>query len=1432
MTAIFISHSSQDREVSDQVKGSLEDAGYQYIFLDFDKKTGIGAGENWENKLYDELRRCHAVVLVLTPNWIASKWCFVEYAQARALGKIILPIQCEPLGERVLPEIQALDLVDFNDHGFDSLKRRLHTISDELARGFHLPPDREPYPGIHAFEADDAAIFFGRDKETQAILEKLEARRNQGGSRFVVVIGASGSGKSSVLKAGILPQLERRRSHWLALPCFRPEKRPLEALAKAIAERLGSPGKWRELHAALAGPKGIDQLDELLTDLRVGETRAATVLLAIDQFEELFTIAEPDERTVFLDLLTKATDPERRLPLIVIATGRSDVLQGLIESGELGEFCEAVPLIPMPLDRVSRLVEGPASIAGLNVEEGLAAIVARDVESPEALPLLAHALALLYRRCRKQNKLTISEYELLGDKKLNFNPIQNSVRLVADDSIQRFNPDENELDALRDAFIPHLVRIRLDDGRWVRQVARTADLPKESSRLIQALVEARLLSKRGESGGAVKDGDTAVVEVTHEALFKAWPTLNQWLVKEQEFLSDIERLKDAVDIWTSAAPDHKPNALLHGLLLTRAREWKDQYPQRFAGSDMEPLRDLIKLSAEAEDAANARLAAQEGRIQAEEARAKRMQHWLTRGAIAAAIIFGAAALFAGVQYFRAQLARQTAEIERNTALHNQSLFLVDLARQQIDAGDYATAMALALEALPDAQGMSARPYLPAAEAMLYNATMGLRERRVLRGHLAQIRSVEFSPNGRLVGTAGYDSTARIWDASSGQMLVQIRHDDHLEDIAFSPNGERVVTASWDRTARVWETATGNPIAVLHGHGDQVNTAVFSPDGRRVLTASKDGTARIWDAQTGAELFVLRHNGEVHTAIFAPGGGRIVTASADKTAIIWNADTGAALHVLSGHEDAVFSVAYSADAKMVVTASFDRTARTWDAETGERLAVLKGDDGGHDGHDDVVLAAAFSPDGRQIVTASADMTARLWNAKDGSAGPVLRGHHKGVVAVAFSPNGRQVITSSGDSTARIWDTTNGSEIMVLRGHEGWVYSAAWSPDGRQVATASFDATARIWNVNGAAEVTTLRGHDDSVTSVALSADGRLVASGSDDRTARIWDVATGQQIAVLGTHMAPVSAIAFSPDGRKLATASWDNTTRIWDTASGAEIHVLQGHGNRINSVAFSPDGRRLATVSSDQSLRLWDAESGTELAAKVNQHVNLIQMVTFSPDGKGLATASNDSTARIWDGQTGAEGPILKGHTLWVHAVAFSPDSKRVVTGSQDRTARVWDVATGQLLAVMQDHTEQIQSVAFSPDGRYVITASWDNTARIWDAATGAKISVLNGHENHVEAAAFLLDGMRAVTVSTDKTARVWDVMTGAELAVLRGHDDQVRALALLPDGRRVATASDDKTVRIWPVFAKTQDLIDHAKAVIPRTLTNAQRSQFFLETR
>jgi TPR repeat protein len=572
MAAIFVSHSSRDDALAEEVRVWLAKDGYEQIFLDFDKHTGLQAGENWERRLYEEIERCHAVILIFTPNWLQSKWCFVEFTQARALGKIIFPIILSPLGDtRIAPEIQGVDLRDWNVDGQDYLRRRLRQVTDEVARGFTWDRSRCPYPGINSFDRADAAIFFGRDFEIRHVLERLEARRVQGGKRLILILGGSGTGKSSLLKAGVIPQLERNRPHWIVIPPFRPEREPLKGLAKALAEKVGRLERWRDFRDRLTGREAAGFLAEVSDDLRIGEARNATVLIPIDQFEEAFTAAEPQERQRFLNVLNLCVGSEAKLPYIVVGTMRSDMLTSFLETNQLTLPFEDFLLAPMALNQIPKIVEGPAGVAALAIEKGLPQRVAEDVKSTEALPLLAFALRELFERYGRERRLTISDYEKLGDPAAGLSPMENAVRRRADDVLLSLQPSARDLEELKRVFIPGLVQIR-DDGNFARQPALLSTLGPAARKLIDAFTNARLLTKRASTSEA----DT-VVEVAHESLFRGWPLLAGWLNDEREHLVGKAQLAHALAEWRAAEPCHKADALLQGLGLKRARRLMANY---------------------------------------------------------------------------------------------------------------------------------------------------------------------------------------------------------------------------------------------------------------------------------------------------------------------------------------------------------------------------------------------------------------------------------------------------------------------------------------------------------------------------------------------------------------------------------------------------------------------------------------------------------------------------------------------------------------------------------------------------------------------------------------------------------------------------------------------------------------------------------------
>jgi WD40 repeat protein/class 3 adenylate cyclase len=1196
-----------------------------------------------------------------------------------------------------------------------------------------------PFRGLEAYEFEHAAIFFGQDEALTKAMVQLVANA-EAGSPFLIVLGASGSGKSSLVKAGIVPKLFVPRripgAAFLRRVVFRPsDAQEGEDLFDALARRLttqvgpieGLPeliGRGQSVASLAAHLRNSTTepaypigsvLGQLTADARLDgrmlEYETAKLVLVIDQLEELFTneLLAPQERQRFIALLAGLV----RSGLVwVIATMRNDFWHRAIETPDLMQLAQGngrLELTWPTQSQLGQMIRRPAEAAGIGFEhhsrtdaplnEVIAEAVARE---PGALPLLSYLLDQLYRGDVLEahgDALTFATYERLGK-------LEGAIAAKAESVLGGCAPGDRE--ALGSVLFL-LVQMGAAEGDLERAIARRVPLSAFAEgtpqrRLVEALLDpdARLLVS-----DAGKDGNPTV-RVAHEALITHWTRAREFVLSNAAALKIRRRIEERYAMLRGEEEGGEtaadPAVPSRGGLATLLAWWSWSGRQRGLLSEID-LADGQRLLAMHRSQIEPHLAAYIERSAADEQRVRTRSFRVLAGvAIAVALL----AVFAFVGQHEAQ-------IQAHRALQAQSRLLTLAAAERLGRGDVAGGEGIVLEVL---------------------ANLGAS-----------------GPGGAAPAVSVFQEAR----AADGLLAVLSGHGDIVATAAYSPDGRRIVTGSMDQTARIWDAATGAQLVVLSGHGGTVESATFSPDGRRIVTASDDKTARIWDAATGAQLAVLSgHDGIVISAAFSPDGRDIVTASFDKTVRIWDATTGRQRTVFSGHGDAVESAAYSPDGRRIVTASDDKTARIWDAATGAQLAVLSG-------HGGIVTFATYAPDGRHILTASNDKTARIWDAATGAQLAVLSGHGGNVNFAAYSPDGRRIVTASNDKTARIWDGATGAQLAVLSNQDGAVEHAAFSPDGRRIVTASADKTARIWDAGAGAQLAAVWGHGGALTFAAYSPDGRRIVTASWDKTARIWDAADGAQLALLSGHDGTVWFAAFSPDGRRIVTASDDKTARIWDGATGAQLAVLSGHGGGVRTAAFSPDGRRIVTASYDKTTRVWDGATGAQLAV-ISGHGGGVYSAAFSPDGRRIVTASDDKTARIWDAADGAQLATLSGHDGFIRFAAWSPDGRRIVTASADKTARIWDAADGAQLATLSGHDGPVYSAAYSPDGRRIVTASLDRTARIWDVDTGAQLAVLSGHEGGVFFAAYSPDGRRIVTASDDKSARIWDARIDAGL--------------------------------------------------------------------
>lgn len=1122
------------------------------------------------------------------------------------------------------------------------------------------PPN--PYKGLRSFQEADAPTFFGRAALTARMIRRLAEDGDN--ARALVVVGPSGSGKSSVVRAGLVPALRRGAlptSEGWFITTFLPGAHPLEELEAALLRVAVNPPDH------LLGQLGEDERGLLRAIKRVLPDDSVTELvLIIDQFEELFTLTEHDAERIHLlrSLLVAVQDERSRLRLIV--TLRADFFDRPLRyegwDGLLQTRTEVVTLLTA--DEISQTIIGPAQRVGLVIEPGLVEAIIQHVrEQPGALPLLQYALTELFDR-RDGRMLTQRAYEEVGG-------VAGALARRAEALYAQLDPYGQA--AARQIFL-RLVSVGdgADDTR--RRVLRDdiprapiidsqrrsgSTGPRARTRSDQTSVTDAVVEQYGAYRLLTFDRDPvshgATVEVAHEVLIRSWDRLREWLSESRANLRVQQRLAVAAAEWRHN--DHDP-----GFLASGAR--------------------LAHFEALLQDGGVVLNTAEHAYVQASLAERER----------------------------RAVLERQRQEELRANLARADALHLAAESRRlaQVDGSAEVVAL-LALRSIRTC-------YTPQGdEALTTAATRMLPQRRFI-GHAGPLWGVGCAPDGRFIVTASQDQTARLWDVETGQELRRfVGHTDVVYCVAYARNGLWILTGSYDRTARVWDAQTGELCGVLTGHTDIINRVAISADGRTAVTASTDLTAIVWDLPSGTRRCTLRgHTGAIWGVALGPDATTVITGSWDRTARIWDAESGVMRRVFSGHDEIAWGVALSPDGQ--TAASCDTEAHIWDTRTGNELRRCSG-------HADVITSVTFSPDGRFLLTGAQDRTARLWDVATGREIQRFVGHTAFVWDVAFMPDGQHMITASYDKTALLWTIEPQTDLPYLRGHTGVITRIQCALDRHQILTASVDRTARIWDRMSGQCLQILAGHTSEVSGCAWSPDSRLVITGSRDRTARVWDAPTGAALHVLSGHTRSVTSVAFTPDSRVALTGGEDYTVRVWDVGTGIEIRTLM-HGGEVFAIACAHQRLCALTGATDGAARLWDINTGEIIFTL--PHPNGASAVAIAPDDRMAVTGGWDGSMRLWDLTTGEAVGAITGHNDVVWHVAFAADGRSVLSSSADRTVRLWDAQTGQELRRFGGPANN-SGVALEPSGRSIVMAVSDNSARRWPIDVQETVRALCG---------------------------------------------------------------------------------------------------------
>lgn len=1117
------------------------------------------------------------------------------------------------------------------------------------------PPLTSPYPGLAAFSPANARYFYGHESTIHQLTEAVAHQP------LVLLAGPSGSGKSSLVFAGLLPGLSRPTSEqatdW-SLLCFRPGRDPVGNLAQALCRGSQAEEAAEKLNRALTlGESSLGRVvaDVLATEDCGPEVDQARILLVVDQFEEIFTLCS-DERvrrfflTGFFDTLAEETSN-----LSVLIVLRADFL------GQALTYHSFSTLPPQNIHflgrmnnaQLQRAIEEPARQHGIVYEPGLIERILADLDdSPGQLPLLQFTLALLWDE-RRDQWITNAAYNEIEQ-------VRGAITHYADSIYARLEP----ADQLRVRRIFLQLVHPGENIEDTRRLASRSEIGEEQWPLVHRLADARLVVTNQDAGGQ------ETVEVIHEALIQEWSRLRMWLDDDRIFHLWQDRTRVALETWLRGARDG--DLLLRGPVLAEAERWF-----RERGDDLDSaLLDFIQASIQAREAQEAQERQRRQQLEAALAESRRME--------------------------QRALARQ----------------LGAQADQQMKRS-YDLALLLGIEALARSERAQDRTDL------LTSLEINPFLQKILHAHQGSVFYLSLGQDGKSLISSDERNNILIWQLDSfthKRLLPQ--ESAGADDVALDPTGAWIATVH-GRQVALWATTSLQARLFDPGQHTDIFRLRFSVDGRYLLAIDTEGGLCLWEARTGhkslpappvprqtslqvgpnAEMLavaqgegkllgvrliqretgalltppLLGHQEQIHGLALNSDGSRLATASFDGSVRVWDTATGKeSIPVLTAHTGRALFATFSPDGRWLATGGTDNLLLLWDMQSGKRLDIPAFR------HSNWVRCAVFSTDGKTLFSGDSDGKIYQW---DLTIVQPLEGHTHRVRTVAVSPNGKVLATASFDGTVGLWDTATQEQMRRLATLAGrQVMAGIFSPDGRIFAAVDNQGELLLWETDSwQRRAVEGNPHNEPSIALAFSPDSRLLAQGDLNGYVSLWDATTGELI--------------HPPKRLHAGLASW------------------------VLTITFSPDGRVLTTGSKDRSIAFWSLDSLAPVAPAIEAHTNWVTDLLYSADGRTLISTSSDGTVRFWNPQTGEESaPPLTGHEGQVWQAEFSPVEGEgvLITLGGNGSVIWWDLKSRTPVAPpLRTHIET-ESMALSPDGEWLYLASFDGTGHRWKVPHGS----------------------------------------------------------------------------------------------------------------
>ncbi|MCI0710874.1 MAG: protein kinase [Chloroflexi bacterium] len=1198
-----------------------------------------------------------------------------------------------------------------------------------------------PYKGLRAFQLADSKDFFGRDTLIDKLLDRMKHEGDL--SRFLAVVGPSGSGKSSLVKAGLIPAVRQGELpgsvDWFIVDML-PGDRPLDELEVALTKiATGDVGNLRE--QLERDERGLVRASQLILP-----DDDSQLLLVVDQFEEVFTLTENEEETTrFLKLILSAvTAPRSRVRVVV--TLRADFYDRPLQYPDFGELMRerTETVLPLSAEQLQQSITGPAKRVGAKFEDGLVAAIISDVHyQPGALPLLQYAMTELFER-RNGGIMTLQAYEEIGRA-------TGALAKRADEIFQTL--DENSQKLARQIF---LRLITLGEGtedtrrrvnrRELEAITTEVDTLND---LIDTYVEYRLFTL---------DNDPATrqptIEVAHEAIIREWEQLRDWLASSREDIRLHRRLAAEVNEWLSA--DRADGFLARGARLEQYETWANttslaltRDEQRFLDHSIE--RRVVE---QQEEAARK---AREAKI------ARRAQNFQRASAVLAVVL-----VLAVIASIIAALTARSANEEVRTANVVQTDAAVALDEANTEVARL-TPISVTIDAaqaeLEDLQ-QEIDVQQSAVDALVLAETAS--------------RFYQAQGNAELVALLSIRSLNLTYSPLADSMLVAVTEnlrslqihptEDIVSKALFSPDASQFATIHEDNIIRLWDTTGGSVVASLTGHQDKILDIAFSPDGRYLASGSRDGDILLWDLSTYEQVqqYVQDAPSDVVSLEFSPAGTLLATGHNNAAVFLWDVESGGLVNYFFGHNNRILDVRFSPDGRTLATSSTDQTIRLWDVNTGEETGILTGNTSG-------VSFIDFSPDGDRLVSGSVNGEVILWNAGRATLEKIELTISEQITAVDFSPDGTSLLIGHHDNLF-IWDLEDSRELYSLSGHTDTITSGSFANDGDMVISSSEDLTIRLWDTGSGSQQIMFENPADDIRTVSFYLPLYYILMGTTDGNMHLVDVRTGAILQTYRGHTDVIQSTVFFGSGEYFASASQDQTIRIWDVDSREIVSTIEMPSRNLTSLRYSNQDREMLLVAAGGfGAILWDVEANQEIGV-FQEDDEVVVSAAFDLEAGYLWTGDENGMVRQWNIQTKEVTRSFAADDRRIFGIGFTPDGQYMII-STSTLVKLWDIEDLTIAYSFR----VAGGLAFSPDGMLVAASGTDQTVHIWELDHEEDARILVGHTGRIRGLAFTSDNQHLISVGDDGQIRWWlaryeDVIAEACLRLTRDLTEEERS--------------------------------------------------------